>query len=338
MTTDPKDPWNTLVRPARIADVSALRFSPDGARNLFWALDADGNCLFLLRHAATDSPRRRLPKLRGLVVEVTPDPGSDAAFLVLRLIEPESRQLFHQLCLDIASATLPARTDAEAVERFLARTWRWHRLLSGGGDDRLSEEEQKGLIGELEVLVGDLLPRLGATGALEAWTGPFGAPKDFEIGRIAVEVKARRGAATPHVLITSEHQLDTSAVDALFLRIVEVATAADDGTEGTDLAGIVDRVRNALMTSDPAASGPFEERLAAVGFDPRHDYSDRRWIPGDSHLFEVRDGFPRITPGMHPGGIRELRYSISLPDCEPWRAGPGALGDALDRMGCYAGA
>ena len=38
------------------------------------------------------------------------------------------------------------------------------------------------------------------------------------------------------------------------------------------------------------------------------------------HLFEVRDGFPRITTAMFPGGVGNVHYSISLPDCEPFRA------------------
>ena len=53
------------------------------------------------------------------------------------------------------------------------------------------------MIGELLVLESVLLPHMEASAAVTAWRGPLGSPKDFEIGRVAIEVKARRGGATP---------------------------------------------------------------------------------------------------------------------------------------------
>ena len=88
------------------------------------------------------------------------------------------------------------------VAEFLARTWRWHRLLQGSRDGRLGDEEQKGLIGELVVLerrLLRLLPVLRALDAVRSWTGPLDTPRDFEISRIHVEAKARgRTAGAVH--------------------------------------------------------------------------------------------------------------------------------------------
>lgn len=332
---DDGDPWVGLDPPQKIKLISARRTSPDGSRDLFWAVDADGHCLLLMRHAQASAPKQKLPKLRGLVVETQPEPGTSQQFLILRLLEKENRELFHRLCLDIIAATSPAVTEGEAIDCFLTRAWRWHRMLSGGVDDRLSDEEQKGLIGELEVLREQLLPILGSVGAVEAWTGPLGAPKDFEIGLLAVEVKARRGAAVPQVLISSEHQLDTSGVDALFLQVVEVTAANSAGTEGSSLNEIVADLRTAL--ADPSAVILFEERLAGAGFDAAQDYADRRWLIGSRHLYRVADGFPRVTPPMHPAGVAEVRYAISLPACEEWRVDSSALAEAVKESCCHVG-
>ena len=87
------------------------------------------------------------------------------------------------------------------------RTWRWHHLLRGGGSTLCYRlEEQKGLLGELLVLERPFCCLTsGASTAVAAWRGPLGSPKDFEIGRVAIEVKARRGGAIArHVAITSE--------------------------------------------------------------------------------------------------------------------------------------
>lgn len=335
--SDYADPWRDLVGPSEATVLSARRTSAASARDLFWAMDSEGRCLLLLRHQSSEGLRPRLPRLRGLSVETLPDPGTDRQFLVLRLLDNPSRELFHRLCLDIIDATAGAATEKEAIDRFLARTWRWHRLLSGGVDGRLSEEEQKGLIGELDLLCHQLLPLLGGLGSIEAWTGPFGAPKDFEIGRLCVEVKARRGAAVPQVLISSEHQLDTSGIDGLFLQVVEVTPANAAGADGRTLSQVVTEAREAVAAHDPAALQLLDERLAAVGFVESTDYSDRRWIIGGRLLFQVADGFPRIVPGMHPVGLGEVRYAISLPACERWLVDPKALEDAVKESCSHVG-
>jgi hypothetical protein len=69
-----------------------------------------------------------------------------------------------------------AETEAEALERAIGRTFRWHYLLRGGKPKVLSEEAQTGLVGEIEVLKL-LIATLGAKPALAGWTGPSGAPK-----------------------------------------------------------------------------------------------------------------------------------------------------------------
>ena len=73
----------------------------------------------------------------------------------------------------------------------VSRAWRWHHLLKGGRDGRLSPDEQKGLIGELLVFEAILLEKLSPANAINCWTGPLGAPKDFEIGGVLYRVKGQ---------------------------------------------------------------------------------------------------------------------------------------------------
>ena len=210
------------------------------------------------------------------------------------------------------------------MERFLARTWRWHRLLQGGRDKRLGDDEQRGLIGELVVLERHLLPALDPLDAVRCWTGPLEAPHDFEISRLHVEAKAR-GSATPRVVISSEHQLESGNAEMLFLHVTEVTTAAEGGRDALTVTDIATRIRVVLAGRDMAAVDTFEERLSAVGFDWTDDYSDKSWVVGQEALYEVREGFPRITPVMVPGGVGSVKYTISLPDCEGFRVVPVSL-------------
>ena len=43
----------------------------------------------------------------------------------------------------------------------------------------------------------------------------------------------------------------------------------------------------------------------------------------------LREGFPRITSAMFPGGIDKVRYTISLPECEAFRVELAALATAV---------
>lgn len=323
------DPWKPISPPDQTSNVSGRRVDPKLSWRMFWAVDAEKNCLLMLQYNPVNKPENKLPKLRGLEVEIRTPETDEVSLLVIRLIDSEQREIFYRLCLDIISATRLANTEKEAVERFLARTWRWHRLLRVGKDGRLSSEEQKGLIGELEILRQVLIPVIGVQTSVKSWTGPLGAPKDFEIGRTCLEAKARRGAATPFVTISNEHQLDTNGVNSLILYVSEITAAGENDTNAATITQIAQMALQIIESLDMSMSELFEERLAATGFDWADDYSDQKWLRGPNHTYEVNEDFPRVTSNMYPSGVGNLRYSIFLPDCEPFRINPQHLNEMI---------
>lgn len=326
MTTD--DPWSSINPPARNSLISARRVTQNTPWGLYWAVDADNNLLLILQHRKGVRGTSRLPKFRGLRVEAAPADSDSDERILIRLTDREQRDIFLRFCRDIVDATVLARTEEQAVERFLARTWRWHRLLQGDRDTRLSDEEQKGLIGELFVLEQHLLPVLRATDAVRCWTGPLDAPHDFEISGIHVEAKAR-GTSVPRVTISSEFQLELSNADILFLHVTEVMTATEGTPNACTVTEIANRTRSMMAQHEMVAVELLEERLDAVGFDWTDDYSDKLWIVAGESLYQVRKGFPRITPALYPAGVDNVRYAISLSDCEAFRVDPAALGNAV---------
>lgn len=332
MTTDYEDPWVNLIPPERTTIASARRVDPTMPWHVFWALDADRRCLLMLQHTKGTVPAR-LPRLRGLqVYSRSQDTGGDD-LLVVRLVDSEQRDLFYRLCTDIVAAIRTAATEVDAVGRFLARIWRWHRLLRSGQDGRLTDEEQKGLLGELTVLQEHLFSAVGVARSVASWTGPLGASKDFQIGRVCVEAKARHGAAAPYVTISSEDQLDSAGTDALFLHVIEVTAAADETEGAVTISEVVEGVRRLIAERDVATVDLYDDRLLAIGFDRSDNYRDRYWVTGAEHIFEVRKGFPRIVPSMFPGGVGRVRYAISLGDCEPFRIAPDVLAKSISGDG-----
>lgn len=321
MTID--DPWQQLPTPDPTSQLAGRRIDADMQWEAFWAKDHDARPVLYLAFAAESCPALSLPKLKGIQVDL--QMSQDRGVLLLRLLDPKSRDLFLVLCRDIIARMAIAASEPEAVALTLRRTWRWHHLLRGAGNGLLSPEAQKGLIGELRVLIDTVLPRLGARDAVLAWRGPLDAPKDFELGENAIEAKARRGAAAPFVNISSEFQLDTVGVGSLLLAVVEVARTTQDDDQGQTLPDMVSEARRALGDSGAGPIEEFDALLVAAGFDDDDEYGEFRWLIGETRLYKVDGQFPRLADSKLPPGVSHVKYSVDITALDEYAVGPPEL-------------
>ena len=144
-----------------------------------------------------------------------------------------------------------------------------------------------------------------------------------------MEVKARRGAATPYIVISSEHQLDASGTDALFLQVTELDQAPSDAREHFTLTEIADRTEAVDIQCEPCCGRCVRRAPVATGFRWEDDYKDMPWIRGPDRLYRVCEEFPAITPAKFGAGVSNVRYSIALGDCEPFRTEESVLVSVL---------
>lgn len=319
------NPWEGLAATA----VDARRVDHSGRWDFFWWVSDRAEPALVLRLDGDTEELHPLPRMRSLDTRYR-DVSTGRALVVL-LRDLEQTELFATLCRDVVKAGEGGRTGADALARAIRRTLRWHHLLRGGRVDLLTTEEQRGLVGELHLL-SHLCEMIGPRAAIEAWKGPEGAVKDFELDGCLIEVKARRGAARPHIQISSEDQLADVEGARFFLRVYDVDAAVKPA--GMTLTDHVRAVEETFRNADMAAYNLWESAISATGFDFDDDYSERRWSVGRRQDFEVRDGFPRI-PVPLAAGVSSVRYSISLDACQPYLIEPDALdaavgGDRLD--------
>ena len=148
---------------------------------------------------------------------------------------------------------------------------------------------------------------------------------------MAIESKARRGGATPFISIASESQLDESGVDLLFLHVVELDEASEDVSCAVTVHEVAERIHTNLFPLDPSACSEYELRLSAAGYRLEDDYSDYHWLEGQSRIYLVSDDFPRIASGEIRSGVSNVRYSVSLDDCELFATSTNALTEALPK-------
>lgn len=302
-------PWSGL----EAGKVDTRRVAAAARWNWFWAVMPRADVSLVLQLSDLPKPAPDLPKLRNLEIRFQTLPGGP--ILYIRLKDSAQLELFETLCCDVMAAGELVETETEALERAIGRTFRWHYLLRGGKLEVLSEEAQKGLIGEIEVLKL-LIATLGAKPALTAWTGPAGAPKDFELRADCIEVKARRGASQLFVKITSEHQLADVPERRLWLGVLAVDKVQPP--HGRTLTEHVDEVTELLERTEPSAIMDWDLHLADVGYDVLHDYSPWRWIVSSPEFHAVAEGFPRIAAAV-PLGVTGVTYALALSACAPFR-------------------
>lgn len=312
-------PWSGL----EAGKVDTRRVSASARWNWFWAVMPRADVALVLQLGDLPKPTPDLPKLRNLEIRFQTLPGGP--ILYIRLKDNAQLELFETLCRDVMAAGELAETEAEALERAMGRTFRWHYLLRGGKLEVLSEEAQKGLIGEIEVLKL-LIANIGAKPALTAWTGPSGAPKDFELKADCIEVKARRGASQPFVKITNEHQLADVPDRRLWLAVLAVDKV--QSPHGMTLTEYVAEVTEFLERTEPSAIMDWDLHLADVGYDVLHDYSAWRWIVSAPVFHAVAEGFPRIAAPV-PLGLSSVSYALALSACTPFRTDWGDVRSQL---------
>lgn len=285
--------------------------------DFFRGRDFAGHYIFTL---AADAGCRDLPeppKLNG--IEVTLERRApDGARLVLTLQDRGQFDIFRALCDHLLGATNGQARGANAggLRLVLRRLADWHDMLRRRRDDLLSVPERIGLAGELLFLRDIVLPGMPPADAVAAWRGAHRDEQDFAIGHWQFEVKTQLSTADQRLIIASEAQLDTAG-SRLFLCHQGIA-ASPATPESFTLNSLVRSLSAVFVEAGPAVADIYDVALEAWGYGPQDEYEQPAWVLTDRRLFEVREGFPRITPAMLPSGVQRVSYEVLLRECEPF--------------------
>jgi len=280
----------------------------------------------LLRLPSTSMPSRRLwPRCKGLDPLALEVEGK--AHFGVALKEPRFADVFAALAEDLMRRVGEAATPREQANTFLGQLSRWQKFLSAS-QEGLTEEQQRGLWGELNFLRKHLLGAFGPA-AVAGWKGGEKAHQDFQFPTGAVEVKTTLAKQPQVVRITSERQLDDSSYAVLFLQVT--ALDAREGG-GETLPRLVALLRERL-SGNATAQERFEDVLLAAGFLDAHAerYTERGYLVRKEKLFRVRRGFPRLVERDLPTGVGDTNYRLSVAACEKFSATASEMLAALGR-------
>jgi hypothetical protein len=216
--------------------------------------------------------------------------------------------LFGLLCEDLVVSTEPLPLE-QGTLMFFARLKRWKALLATGSLG-LSEQEARGLLAELYVLLEVLGPVFGIEVSAQGWSGPEAEEQDFRVSNRAFEVKSLSVGKT-RIQIASLRQLDFIS-GPLDLLVVPVSPTSSD--RGVSLATMVGLIRERLAGHVQALAG-FEANLVLAGYGDEDTATERPYLISAPTRYEVGDGFPTLTPSSVPLGVVEISYTIDLALC-----------------------
>ncbi len=304
----------------------ALRLAkPDPACPLHVGLElGTGRRGLLLQVERRLVPAKRVwPACRGLEVLAVPTGGRDALFGVA-LKDNRQADVFTVLAEDLARRVTEPGSPTARVSALLGGLARWQKFLAALLEG-LTDEQQRGLWGELYFLRGRLLPALGAA-AVNGWKGGEHAHQDFQLAGGAVEVKTALAKEPQTVRITSERQLDPRRWPALFLHVLALDVREADET----LPAMVGSIRS-VLSRDTAGLERFEDELLQYGYLDAHapSYVGRGYVVRSAKFFRVGPKFPCLVEADLPAGVGDVKYGLNVGACEPFKVKPDAVVAAL---------
>lgn len=170
----------------------------------------------------------------------------------------------------------------------------------------MGEEKIKGLIGELLFLKQEMIPQLGVSSALGAWSGPDSTKKDFSVASTWYEVKTI-DFGKPTVSISSIEQLQSPHIGTLVIYQVEKMSPEFQGVSLNTLVNeIVDLIT--ILTDKDV----FFDKLQEVGYSFTTQYDNYVYEVKLQRKYEVRAGFPILDRKKIPKPIVKATYEINV--------------------------
>ncbi len=325
--------WAGIEAPSQTSALGGRRPVGDGTPDgVLVALDHHGN-RHLLLEAPSGAQALSTSSVKGLTVEIEDLQVGDRpirSYFDVACTEPSLNRNFANVAAEIIDRLGTEGGDPRLLlERTFSR-WRWFWGSPGG---ELSDTEVVGLFAELWFLEHWIGPIDEAS--IAAWTGPARDRHDFKSSTASVEVKGTRarsdGSATHR--ITNLDQLADPETGTLYLFSLRVSP---DPIGGNSLKKSVDRLRDQLAER-PEGIHAFEERLAMAGYALAASESyDAPLRVTAEELFEVGEGFPRLTSGTFsegpPAGVDNITYTLDLAACGHWRIATKPIDPAAETL------
>ena len=236
----------------------------------------------------------------------------DTGYIVLELIDQSFTDLFDDLIISIYQHIYKLSNVEEYSKVFIQMFYKWSEFFDDKKSEKLSQDQIKGLFGELFVLK-DLVREIESfqlNDLLLGWKGPYDKGHDFELDIKNIEVKTKEFTKTS-VKISSEHQLEQEADKPLELLVLSVET---NTIEGLSLSSLLEQTKTLIVNK----LGDFSIVLTAllqknITSKNIHQYDNFRFKTIEEKIYDTtKENFPKLTKTNTPKAIGSLQYTLHL--------------------------
>ena len=235
----------------------------------------------------------------------------DKKTLYIRLEDIDAKEEFNEYAESIIIKAAQASSEIEMIEIAISKSLKWFNFLKPINERKLKPFQQQGLIAEL-LFLKKIVNKIGLSDALNSWCGQESFDKDFILGKLGVEIKAKQSGKIK-VTISSSSQLDLQGLEKLILNVYSINSASSLDKNAFNLDQLVSEIYE-LFSSEINLKYLFQDKLYEANYDFDHDYSDRFWIDlEENQFYNVTEKFPSITSeNINVKSISNVSYDINL--------------------------
>lgn len=233
--------------------------------------------------------------------------------LKFSLLDSSYKPMFLTVCRDIIEYCCQ-KGKGKAIQSASERWKYWREVFANKKENILSENEIKGLLGELVVLNEHFMSEYDEKTAVSAWMGPLMGHKDFEINNTWYEVKTVNQNAS-EVHISSLEQLDSPVEGHLV--VVQMEKTNEVNNLAININDYVSLIENKI--TDLNLKEEFWNRLTNVGYEYNEEYKKFNFVYYAKTYYTVKDDFPRLTRDSVNRKISSAEYSILLDGIENFK-------------------
>lgn len=233
---------------------------------------------------------------------------------VISLVQTQYLDLFYQVCYDLIESSRVHRNIITGQSFFFERYKKWQNLLKRTRKGLLSNQEIKGLIGELYFLKNILFKSLSYKDAIESWTGPERLKQDFILEDIWFEIKSTTSSSSS-IRISSIEQLDVKKSGYLVVIALDKTSSLDH--DKITINKLYEEICFLLDTEQMRLD--FDNKLFDFGYINRKEYDNETYRFININYYIVNEFFPKLLKESIPSEIIEAVYELSLPGIENYR-------------------
>ena len=309
MKTIKDNPWEKLEKPVS-GSLSMRRVNAEFVHDFYFAKDGYGQYSFVFSLHTPVQIKDKL-SLNGIDITLLSVGGTTSIFLVLK--NNNDWPIFLKICLDLCEVTSNITDETLAVKTFCNRLLYWQYFMKRNKENRLTKEEQIGLIGELLFIQKYLMPKYTLLDTMNFWTGADADVQDFFVDGKRVEIKTCMSPSKNEVHISSLQQLYNSECQ-IYLGVFFLGIANSELESTFSLSSLAKTLAESLQ-QDTYAHELFVKKLASVGMFLDDDYNDTFYTQNGFKSYKVEKDFPRITPEDVKIGVTKANYIINLANC-----------------------